>query len=76
MTQRQALHAIVDDLPEDELATAERVLEALRATADLAVVAEGDGDDDFDGGLTEARAAADRGEGITTEELRRRLGIA
>ncbi|HXU31764.1 MAG TPA: hypothetical protein VN851_14415 [Thermoanaerobaculia bacterium] len=40
------------------------------------VVAEGDKDDDFDGGLTEARAAADRGEGITTEELRRRLGIA
>ncbi|HEV7669711.1 MAG TPA: hypothetical protein VGS22_14405 [Thermoanaerobaculia bacterium] len=43
MTQRQALHAIVDDLPEDELATAERVLEALRATSELAVVAEGDG---------------------------------
>ena len=32
-------------------------------------------DDDFDGGLTEARADAKAGRGRTTEELRRELGL-
>jgi hypothetical protein len=31
--------------------------------------------DDYDGGLTEARRERDRGEGISTEELRRELGL-
>jgi hypothetical protein len=32
--------------------------------------------DDFDGGLTEAREDAEAGHGISTEELRRRLGLS
>ena len=31
--------------------------------------------DDYDGGLTEARRERDRGEGISTEEMRRELGL-
>lgn len=82
MTKRQALHQLIDDLPEDDLPTATRVLEGLRATSDLvkwsldnAPLDDEPDDDDFDGGLTEARADAKAGRGITTEELRRELGL-
>lgn len=65
MSPRDALHKLVDDLPDEELPTATRVLEALRATTDPVLralsAAPDDGepdDDDFDGGLSEARREA------------------
>jgi len=82
MSPRESLHQLVDDLPEVDLPTASRVLEALRDTADPVRKAldhaplddESDGDD-ADGGLTEARRDADLGRGLTTEQLRRELGL-
>lgn len=78
MTTREMLHEIVDKLPESELITAARILIALEQPADslqilLANAPPDDepDDDDFDGGLTEARS----GQSISHEELLRRLGI-
>lgn len=85
MTTKERIHRLVDALPEGDLETAERVLEGLAALAvsdpvarALALAPEDDepDDDDVDGGLTEARAQADRGETIPHEEVKRRLGIA
>ncbi len=83
MSQRQALHQLLDELPESDLATAARVLGALHATSDDPLIRaleqapfdDEPDDDDFDGGLSEARRAADTGSGITTRELRRELGL-
>lgn len=82
MCQRATLHSLVDALPEEDLATAGRLLAGLAATADPVQRAlllappddEPDADDD-DGGLTEARREVARGEGVSTEELRRELGL-
>jgi len=81
MTGRDRLHLLVDELPESEVPTAVRVLGALRETS-AAVHAIGEAplddepdDDDHDGGLTEARAQADAGMGISTVELEKRLGL-
>lgn len=69
------------ELPDSELPTAERVLVALRESAARsfslaeAPFDEEPDDDDADGGLTEARAEAERGGGVGTEELERRLGL-
>ena len=83
MTVREALHRIVDDLPDSELPAARRVLGALRATADpvlqalLSAPADDEPDDyDFDGGLTEARREARQGLGISHEDAKRELGLA
>ena len=82
MTKRDALHRLVEDLPEEDLGTAVRVLEGLRATSDPVKLAldnapldDEPDDDDFDGGLAEARADAKAGRGVATEELRRELGL-
>lgn len=81
MSPRERLHVLVDELPESDVSTAERVLEALRAApapsyslADAPLDDEPD-DDDRDGGLTEARGQADRGELIPHEEAKRILGV-
>ena len=78
MTTREMLHVIVDKLPETELTTAARILIALDKPADelqillaAAPLDDEPDDDDFDGGLTEARS----GKTISHEELIRRLGI-
>ena len=80
MSSRDAIRRLVDDLPEEDLPTALRVLEALRDTGDpvsrallRAPLDDEPDDDDIDGGLTEARADADAGRGIATPELR--LGL-
>jgi len=82
MCSRATLHRLVDSLPEEDLPTAGRLLVGLTATADavdrgllLAPVDDEPDTDDEDGGLTEARRELARGEGISTEELRRELGI-
>ncbi len=83
MTARQALHHLVDDLPEPDLSTATRVLEALSLTADpvsrslaSAPLDDEPDDDDFDGGLTEARQEADQGKLLSSEEVKRQLGLS
>ena len=80
MTARDRLHLLVDELPESDVPTAERVLGALRETAPLYTLEDAPfddepDDDDRDGGLTEARAQADAGMGIPTTELEKRLGL-
>ena len=81
MSHRATLHRIVDSLPEEELTAAEHVLGSL-AAADpverallLAPISKEPDTDDADGGLTEARQELARGEGISTEELERELGL-
>jgi hypothetical protein len=76
------LHRLVDSLPEEDLTTAGRLLVGLTATADavqlalLLAPADDEPDTDgYDGGLTEARQEFVRGEGISTEELERELGL-
>lgn len=82
MPARTTLHQLVDLLPKEDLRTAGRLLSALAATADpvtrsllLAPIDDEPDDDDFDGGLTEAREEMARGGGASTEELVRELGI-
>ena len=82
MSGREMLHKLVEALPEREIPTASRVLEALSCTTDpvarsLATAPFDDeaDDDDFDGGLTEARQEAREGRLISHEEVRRELGL-
>jgi len=82
MTRREMLHAIVDRLPEEELTTAARILIALDQPADdlqillaSAPLDDEPDDDDFDGGLTEARNEAQSGQTIPHAEVMRSLGI-
>ena len=81
MTARERLHHLIEELPDSDLPTAERVLVALNETSgpsytlDEAPPDDEPDDDDFDGGLTEARAEAAAGKGMTSEELERRLGL-
>ena len=82
MPGREALHKLVDALPESDLPTASRVLEALSLSADpversLATAPFDDepDTDDEDGGLTEARREAREGKLIPHDEVKRELGI-
>jgi hypothetical protein len=63
MNTRQTLHELVDELPDEDLLTAVRMLKGLELVPDALTVlldnAPADDepdDDDFDGGLTEALA--------------------
>jgi hypothetical protein len=82
MCSRATIHRLVDSLPEEDLTTAGRLLVGLATTADpvdrslLFAPADDEPDtDDDDGGLTEARRERANGAGISTEELRRELGL-
>ena len=82
MKPREALHTLVDELPDDDLSTAQRVLEALRATGDPVLRALLDAPlddepdtDDRDGGLTEARRQARSGDTVPHREVKRRFRI-
>lgn len=82
MAARQALHKLVDELPEQDVATAARILEALSLPVDpverslrTAPIDDEPDDDDFDGGLTEARQQAREGEVVSHEEILREFGI-
>jgi hypothetical protein len=82
MCPRATLHRLIDALPEEDLTTAGRLLVGLTATADavqralLFAPLDDEADtDDVDGGLTDACQEAVRDEGISTEELRRELGL-
>jgi hypothetical protein len=82
MVRRATLHRLVDSLPEEDLTIAGRLLAGLTATAGaverallLAPPDDEPDTDDEDGGLTEARGELERGEGMSTDELRRELGL-
>lgn len=82
MAGREPLHRLIDELQEEDLPAVARVLQALRnspdpvmAALDAAPIDDEPDDDDFDGGLSEARKDAEAGRGITTEELRKELGL-
>ena len=71
------LHELVDDLPQTEILAAEHILRALQDAAaerflraiESAPLDDEPDDDDFDGGLTEARSE----ESISHEEARRQV---
>jgi hypothetical protein len=70
MTNREALHRLIDELPEADVALTERMLRALAAPLD-----DEPDDDDLDGGLTAARDELARGEGIPHDQVLRRFGL-
>jgi hypothetical protein len=79
---RETLHRLVDQLPDEEVDTAARVLAALGAAADplLRSLLHAPDDDEPEtpeerSAVAEAWAEHRRGEGSTTEELRRELGL-
>jgi predicted transcriptional regulator len=81
MSPRETLYQLIDQLPEEDLSTAKRILQALSASAvphvslDEAPLDDEPDDDDFDGGLTEARADAAAGRVVPHEEMKRRWGL-
>jgi len=82
MSARDSLHRLVDELPESELAAAERFLNYLRATTDpvLRALLEAPLDDEPETdeerhAVQEAREELARGEVRTLEEVRRELGL-
>jgi hypothetical protein len=82
MSTRDSLHRLIDELPESELATAERFLHYLRATADpvLRALLEAPLDDEPEAdderqAVQAAREELARGEVRTLEEVRRELGL-
>jgi len=80
MSARDTLHRLIDELPEEDLPAAERVLQRLRATGPLVPLDEAPfddepDDDDFDGGLAEARADVQAGRVVPHDEVKRRWGL-
>ena len=83
MAARKTLHRLVDTLPERDLSTAARVLEALTLTVDpversLALAGREDEpeNDDFDDGLAEARREAREGQLVSHDAVKREFGIS
>lgn len=81
MGARDTLHRLIDELPEEDLPAAERVLQGLRSTEapsiplEAAPLDDEPDNDDFDGGLTAARADAEAGRVVPHEEVKRRWGL-
>ena len=78
MPGREALYKLVDELPEREVPTARRILEALGLPKDPverslrgAPIDDEPDDDNVDGGLTEARQQAHNGNVVAHEEILR-----
>lgn len=82
MTTKEALHRLVDQLPEGELDAAERFLERLRRSGRGSlprVVLEAEADDEPEteeeiAAVQEAYQDLARGDVISNEELRRQVG--
>jgi hypothetical protein len=79
---RETLHRLVEELPESEVPTAERVLLALRAMVDPVTEALDKAPIDDEAVTEEEQSAVAeawdehrRGEGLTTAELKRDLGL-
>lgn len=82
MSPRDALHRLIDDLPEGEIPRAERVLQALKEAAEApSYTLETAPMDDEPETPEEAAAVAQawrehrEGKSLTTEELKRELGL-
>ena len=82
MSARDRVHRLIDELPESELAAAERFLHYLRATADpvLRALLEAPSDDEPETeaerqAVHQAREEMARGEVRTLAEVRRELGL-
>lgn len=82
MPSRDSLHRLIDDLPESEIFRAERVLQALKETAGTpAYTLENAPEDDELETAEEAAAVAEawreraEGKSLTTEQLKRELGL-
>lgn len=82
MVARDALHRLVDDLPEEDVRTAQRLLAALVLTRDhvlqklLAAPPDDEPDrDDEDGGLTQARREVQEGDLVSLDAVRRELEL-
>ncbi|HZF12208.1 MAG TPA: hypothetical protein VFE33_25760, partial [Thermoanaerobaculia bacterium] len=80
---RETLHQLIDELPDADLPTAARVLEALHATGDLVRQALDHAPEDDEAETAEETTAVasawqerQRGETLSTEEVRRRLGLS
>lgn len=76
MNARQTLHELVDEMPDENLLTAVRMLKRLELVPDAltlllenAPIDDEPDDDDFDGGLTEALAETEL---IPHDEVKRR----
>jgi hypothetical protein len=83
MISRESLHQLVDDLPESEVFRAERVLKALKETAETPLYSLEDApEDDEPETPEEASAVAEawkdhtEGKSLTTEELKRELRLS
>ena len=80
---RKELVDIVNTLPDKEVPAARRYLQYLRELGNDPVwrsVQDADGDDEEEtaeeaAAVTEARKELDEGKGLTTDELRRELGL-
>jgi putative heme degradation protein len=81
MASRDSLHRLIDDLPESEITRAERLLEVLKETADPLYTLENAPADDEPESAAEAAAVAEawrehrEGKSLSTEELKRELGL-
>jgi hypothetical protein len=83
MASRDSLHHLVDDLPETEIGRAERLLQVLKETAVPPLFTlENAPEDDEPETPEEAAAVAEawrehrEGESLTTEEVKRELGLS
>jgi hypothetical protein len=82
MPTRESLHRLVDDLPETEIVRAERLLAVLKDTAEPPLgMFENVPEDDEPETAEEVAAVAEawrehrEGKSLTTEELKRELGL-
>jgi hypothetical protein len=82
MTVKERLHQLVDGLPEEDLHTAARVLEALRATSDPVTRALNNAPPDDEpyteqeqAAVAEAYDEVASGQLFTLDEVRRELGL-
>jgi hypothetical protein len=80
MPSRQQLHELVDRIPEKSTDAAARMLAGLAADPVLYSLLIAPLDDEpisaeLERRILEAAASIDRGEGITTEQLNRELGL-
>jgi len=81
MSPRDILHQLIEELPAQDIPTAARVLQALSAAPaphvplDAAPFDDEPDDDDFDGGLAEARADVEAGRVVSQEEAKKRWGL-
>lgn len=79
MTTKEALHRLVDAIPQDHLETAERALEplvdpVLLALANAPLDDEPETDEEREA-VAEGRAALARGDSMSLKDVRRELGL-